>query len=161
MVVFAPTAPQPSVDGVAYCTSAPVPTAEADLGSPLPVLYGQAFSAIVELTANGATAPTWVVAQVDFGDGVFVDAAWCQSSLVTGTATFVLSLFAQGPGAFQQTRAAGTPPGTGTNPLASLGGRIRFVGRTGAGASPSPSPSPSPSAPPMLATIRVRFLGLR
>jgi hypothetical protein len=162
MPVFAPTLPQPSLDGLAYCTAAVVPTTEGDLAAPVPTLYGQAASAVVELTANGATAPTYVIMQTDFGDGVFVDVAWGQTSIVTGTATFVLSLFAQGPGAFQQTRAAGTAPGgTGTNPLAALGGRIRFVGQTGKAASPSPSPSPSPAGPPMLATIRLRFLGLR
>jgi hypothetical protein len=128
----------------------------------VPVLYNQAVSAIVEFTANGATPPAYCIMQTDWSDGVWADVAWCQTNITTGTATFALSSFTQGPGAFQQTRAAGTAPGgTGSNPVAALGGRIRFVGKTAAGASPSPSPSPSPSGPPMLVTIRLRQLGLR
>jgi hypothetical protein len=161
MVVYAGIALPTIVDGVAYCVGQGVPTLEADLGVPLPVLYAEAVSAIVELTAGpGATAPTYVAMQTEWGgDGVWVDIAWCQWGGTSGSATFVLTNTDAAANAFQQTRASGTAPGGNGSNVTALGGRIRFVGQSGkSGSSPSPSPSPGPA---MTATIRVKMLGLR
>lgn len=132
-----PTAP---TDGVVYASATPLTSTEANLFSsgapspnPIPTEYGQAIVAIVQLSANGLITgnSTYVVMQMDLGDGVWVDMNWCFWSNVTGSATFVFSNGIAGANSFQQTRNTNQVPSPQTNGANQmvLGGRIRFVGR--------------------------------
>jgi hypothetical protein len=162
MSVFANIKSPTLIDGKVYCAAAIIPSLELDLGAPFPVLYNSAISAVVEFTAlpNVASQASYVVMQTDWGDGTWIDLAWCNWSALT-PATFILqSLGNQAPGVFQQTRASGaTPsPSNSSNPV-SLGGRIRFVGK-GTFAAGSSSSSSSGLAE-LLVTIRYKMQGLR
>ena len=83
-----------------YALNVPVTAQEADLCNvpsppfidPVPVLYGEAVLAVVQLTASGLAAnAAYVVMQTDMGDGVWVDVAWVSWAGTSGTAVFVLS----------------------------------------------------------------------
>jgi hypothetical protein len=132
--------PTAGSDGITYGTAVPLTAQEADLGDglktpgPVAVEYGQVMVAVVVLTINGYVVAntSYVVMQTDMGDGVWVDAAWCVWLGHQGSATFILcggGLGAQN-NAFQQTRAAGSPPTPQTNGsnAVPLAGRVRFVG---------------------------------
>ena len=94
------------------------------------------------------------------GDGVWVDICWLVWNGSQGSATFVMSNGIAGANVFQQTRQSGQPPTpqtSGSNQL-TLGGRIRFVGKTTmVGGSSSVSGSPTAVS----ATIRYRLQPLR
>ena len=77
--------------GTPYAVSMAVTSSEAHLYNQLqpslgvvngavPVEYGQAMLATVKLFANGGpvTNLTYVILQTDFGDGQWVDVAWCR-----------------------------------------------------------------------------------
>ena len=131
-------------DGLLYSVAIPLTSTEADLWGgtgvqttdPVQVAYGQVVLAIVQLTINGIVVGqnSYVVMQVDFGDGVWIDAAWIVWTGGQGTATFVMSAGGLGAmnNAFQQSRQAGAAPNpqaNGSNNIP-LGGRIRFVGKS-------------------------------
>lgn len=160
-----PAAPS---DGVLYASEVPLTSTEAALGgssageAEIPTTYGEAIIAVVKLTANGKLTgnSTYVVLQMDMGDGIWVDMCWCFWSGTMGTATFIFSNGIAGANVFQQTRDSGavpTPQANGSNQMA-LGGRLRFVGRT---AMTGGSSIASGSTAGVVATIRYRLLGLR
>lgn len=102
--------------------------------------------------------------QMDFGDGTWVDMCWCFWNGVQGAATFVMSNGIAGANVFQQSRNAGQVPltsagvqGSGSNQL-TLGGRIRFVGKTTMTGGSSSAPGVSTQ---VTATIRYRLQSLR
>jgi hypothetical protein len=149
--------PTAQFDGIDYSVSVPLTSNEADLFGgvgaqgvdPVPVLWGQVILAIVQLKISGsiATDSCYIVMQTDFGDGIWIDVAWIVSTLTTGTQTFVLCGGNNGAAnnAFQQTRAAGTAPGSNGSNAMPLGGRIRFVGKaTTTGGSSSAAPGVAP-----------------
>lgn len=132
-----PTAP---VDGVVYANAVPLTSTEAVLGDAaqvptvIPTTYGQAIVAVVKLSINGIVVAnnSYIIMQMDMGDGVWVDINWLTWTGSQGTATFVFSNGIAGANTFQQTRQSGafpTPQAMGSNQLG-LGGRIRFVGRS-------------------------------
>lgn len=158
-----PTAP---TDGVTYANSVPLTANEADLFGgvgaqaldPVPTIWGQTVLAIVQLKVSGsiATDSAYVVMQTDNGDGVWIDVAWIVSTLTVGAQTFVLcgGNLGSANNAFQQSRAAGTAPGSNGSNAMPLGGRIRFVGKaTTTGGSSSAAPG---VAPGVQATITYR-----
>jgi|SRR5215831_21124009 len=173
-MVFDTIRGQPITDGALYCNNELVPAAEASLFNlasppffdPVPVLYGEAVFAIVELSANGAitSETTYVVMQTALSDETWIDMAWCTWSGTTGAANFVLTGGVAGANAFQQTRATGTAPTPllGSN-QAPLGGRLRFVGKSTVNASSSSSSSSSSrgKATGIYAKILYKILGLR
>jgi hypothetical protein len=155
-------------DGIAYATSVPLTSTEATLGDALatPALiattYGEAIVATVKLTASGLLIgnSTYVVLQMDMGDGLWVDMCWCFWNGTQGTATFVMSNGIAGANVFQQSRASGavpTPQASGSNQL-TLGGRLRFVGKT---VMTGGSSIALGSTAGVVATIRYKLLGLR
>lgn len=159
--------PLAGTDGVTYCTSVPLTTSEADLGDglltpqPIATTFGAAIVAVVQLTVNGNITgnSTYVVMQIDLGDGVWIDLNWCVWTATTGSATFVFSNGVAGADTFQQSRNAGAvpnPQANGSNQMG-LGGRIRFVGRTAmtGGSSSAPGVTTRVSA-----TIKFKLLGL-
>jgi hypothetical protein len=170
VVQFANIVPSAPTDGVPYAVNFLLTSQELDIFNgpaadlhPVPITFDQAIFAIVQFVAGqGASQPSYVVMQTDLGDGVWIDVSSCQWTGTSGQATFVLSGGVGGANSFQQTRAAGTNPGN-TFQQCPLGGRVRFVGKTGPSASsPSPSPSsPSVVGPPMQVTVKYRLLGLR
>lgn len=134
--------PTAQTDGVAYSVSVPLTSTEADLNggtgvqitAPIPTNFGEAISAVVQLSINGLVVGnnTYVVMQMDMGDGVWVDLCWLVWTGSQGTATFVMSNGIAGANVIQQTRSSGQPPtpqANGSNQMA-LGGRIRFVGKS-------------------------------
>lgn len=144
MPTYASISPSSNVDGILYADNTPITSTEADLCTmgtipnldPLPVLYGQAAVAIVELSVSGNPAgnSTYVVMQTDFGDGVWIDVAWCFYNETQSAGTFVLCGGGVGSinNAFRQTRQSGSvpnPQANGSNAMP-LGGRIRFVGKS-------------------------------
>lgn len=164
-----PTAP---TDGIAYATSVPLTSTEAVLGDALevptiiPTTYGEAVVAVVQLTANGIVVgnSTYVVLQQDMGNGVWVDLCWCFWTGVQGSATFVFSNGIAGANVFQQSRNSGQVPlasggaqGSGSNQM-TLGGRLRFVGKTVMTGGSSSAPGVSTS---VTATIHYKLLALR
>jgi hypothetical protein len=162
--------PTAGSDGVVYSNAVPLTLNEADLfgGSgaqlpdPIPTEYGAAIIAVVQLSINGIIVAntTYVVMQVDLGDGVWIDANWAVFTQNQGTATFVFSNGVAGAGTFQQIRNPGQPPSPqsiGSNQIP-LGGRIRFIGKstfTGG------SSSLAGVTTAVSATIRYKLLGLR
>lgn len=162
-----PTAP---TDGIPYCTTVPLTPQEADLGDgklapqPIPVEYGQAIVAVVQLSLNGHVVgnTSYVVMQTDCGDGVWVDVAWCMYTGSDAPATFVLCGGGVGSinNAFQQSRQPGQPPTpqTAGSNVVPLAGRVRFVG---ASKFVGGSSSLAGLATAVLATIRYKLLGLR
>lgn len=149
-------------DGLPYATGAVMTTSEASLFNqtppglldPVPLPYEAAVAAVVEMTVTGTPDATsaYVVAQTDLGDGVWLDVAWCLCTATSGTVTFLLSAGVAGAGVFQQTRAAGTAPGSSGANQCVLGGRIRFVGK---------ATFTNGTSPKVTVTIRYRLLGLR
>lgn len=164
------TTPTAASDGVAYSVAVPLTSTEADLNggtsvqmtSPIGTTYGEAISAVIQLSINGIITgnSTYIVMQMDMGDNVWIDLNWLFWNNVTGTATFVFSNGIAGANTIQQTRNSGQPPtpqANGSNQLA-LGGRIRFVGKTAMTGGSSSSPGVSTQ---VTATIRYKLLGLR
>jgi len=131
--------PTAFVDGIVYGSAVPLTSTEATLHSTLafiPIVYGQEIVAVVRLSINGFVTgnSTYVVMQTDLGDDTWIDVAWVFWNQVQGSATFVLIGGGRGAmnNAFQQSRNAGQvpqPQANGSNQM-SLGGRVRFVGRT-------------------------------
>lgn len=164
--------PTALTDGILYANTVPLTSTEAVLGDAsqvpvlIPTVFGEAISAVVVLTANGIIVgnSTYVVLQMDMGDGVWVDICWCFWTATQGTATFVFSNGIAGANVFQQTRNSGQVPlnssgsqGNGSNQLA-LGGRLRFVGKTVMTSGSSSAPGVSTV---VTATIRYRIQPLR
>lgn len=163
--------PTASTDGILYSDAVPLTSTEADLyggtganapNDPISTVYGQAIVAIVKLTINGFIVAnnTYVVMQQDLGDGVWIDMNWLVWTGNQGTATFVLSNGIAGANTVQQTRASGafpTPQSNGSNQL-TLGGRIRFVGRS---VSTGGSSNVLGTTVAVMATINYRLLTLR
>jgi len=133
--------PTAGSDGIPYGTSVPLVFTEATLGDsrltpdPIATEYGQAIVAVVTLTINGYVVGqnSYVVMQMDMGDGVWADLAWAVWTGNQGSATFILSAGGLGAmnNAFQQTRQSGQYPSSAAGSNAGpLGGRIRFVGKS-------------------------------
>ena len=150
-------------DGNTYCTNVPITSSEADLGDAISAIateFGQAILAIVQITVNGIITAnnTYIVMQMDMGDGVWVDANWCVTTINQGTATFVFSNGVAGNNTFQQTRQNNASPSSSSNNQLALGGRIRFTGKTlTAGGSSAVSGTPTNVS----ATIKYKLLGNR
>ncbi len=155
-------------DGILYSNVVPLTATEADLfggagansPDPIPTTYGAAILAVVQLAANGIITgnSTYLVMQMDLGDGVWVDMNWIVWTQVQGTAVFVFSNGVAGADTFQQSRNAGAvpnPQASGSNQLA-LGGRIRFVGKTLMTGGSSSAPGVTTQ---VTATIRYKLLG--
>ncbi len=166
--------PTTQTDGIAYSVGVPLTSTEADLNggtgvqitAPIPTTYGEAIAAVVKFTVTGIITgnSTYVVMQMDMGDGVWVDMCWCFWTGTQGNATFVMSNGIAGANVFQQSRNSGQVPvtsagvqGNGSNQLA-LGGRIRFVGKT-VMIGGSSSVSGTPTA--VTVTIKYRLQTLR
>lgn len=173
MVAFniTPTAPD---DGIVYSDAVPLTPTEADLYGgtgveaidPIGTTFGQAICAVIQLSINGFITgnSTYVVMQMDMGDGVWVDLNWLFWNATTGSATFVFSNGIAGATTVQQSRNSGQVPlnssgvqGSGANQLA-LGGRIRFVGKTTMSGGSSSAAGVSTQ---VTATIKYKLLGLR
>lgn len=160
--------PTAGTDGIPYATDVPLTTTEAALGDALnspaliPTTFGEAVSAVVKLTVTGLIVSnnTYVVLQMDMGDDTWVDLCWCVWTGSQGTATFVFSNGIAGANVFQQSRSSGQPPtpqSNGSNQM-TLGGRLRFVGKTTMlGGSSSLAGTPSA----VKATIKYRLQPLR
>ncbi len=162
--------PLAPTDGVTYSVAVPVTSTEADLYGgtgagaidPIGTTFGQAIVAVVQLSISGIIVgnSTYVVMQMDMGDGVWIDLNWLVWVGTQGTATFVFSNGIAGANTIQQSRPSGavpTPQASGSNQLA-LGGRIRFVGQTKTSGGSS---SVAGLTSQVTATIRYRLLGLR
>jgi len=156
-------------DGVTYASSKVMPALEGDLWNgaqtstdPVSVVYHEAAVASVNFTATGgpSTNSTYVVMQTCLADGTWFDVAWCLWTGTQGSASFLLSGGVAGANAFQQSRASGTAPSSNGSNQCTLGGQIRFVGKSTLGASSSSSSS---SGPPLQVTVTIclKLLGLR
>ncbi len=132
--------PTAADDGILYANAVPLTASEAVLGDAvvtpvlIPTTYGQAVVAVVQLSINGFITGnnTYVVLQMDLGDGVWVDLNWLVWTGTQAPATFVFSNGIAGANSFQQSRISGGSPNpqvSGANQL-TLGGRLRFVGKT-------------------------------
>lgn len=140
-MVVANITPTAETDGLLYSNAVPLTPTEADLWGgasvqspdPIPTTYNCAILAVVKLSANGLIVGnnTYVVMQVDLGDGTWIDLNWCVWNGTQGSVTFVFSNGVAGANTLQQTRNLGSPPNpqaNGSNQLV-LGGRVRFVGQ--------------------------------
>jgi hypothetical protein len=170
MATFANSAPISMKDGIAYAIGAILPPLEIDIGNQpgpnqgnaVPVLWGEAVLAIVQFVATGTVpANSYVVLQCDLGDGVWIDIAGVIWSGTSGTATFVISAGVAGNNAFQASRAANSAPAANFSNAMTLGGRLRFVAKSGQSASSSSSSSSSGTPANVAVTIRFKLLGLR
>ena len=147
-----------ATDGITYVSGVTLPNTEADLLSPavpIPLPYMAAVAAVVELTITGGPASntSYVVMQMDLGDGVWVDVAWCLlTSTSNATYTFILSAGVAGASAFQQSRANGSAPSANGSNQCTLGSRLRFTGQKALTGGTSPS---------VTAKIIYKLLGLR
>ena len=161
--------PTAASDGVAYAIAVPLTTTEADLNggtgvqitAPIPTTYGEAICAVIQLSINGIIVgnSTYVVMQMDMGDGVWIDMNWLFWNQTQGTATFVFSNGIAGANTIQQSRNSNSVPNpqvSGANQLA-LGGRLRFTGRT---IMTNGSSSAAGVVTVVTATIRYKILGL-
>lgn len=160
--------PTAGSDGLLYANAVPLTATEVSLGDaaktpdPIATEFGQAIVAVVQLSINGLIVAnsTYVVMQMDLGDGVWIDLNWCFWNGNQGSATFVFSNGVAGANSFQQTRNSGGVPNPQTNGANQmcLGGRIRFVGKStfSGGSSSLAGVTTSVSA-----TIRYKLLGLR
>mgnify|MGYP001583974206 CR=1 FL=1 len=132
--------PTAETDGTVYARDVPLTSTEASLGDALvtpaliPVIAGQTIIAVVQLTLNGHVTgnSAYVFLQTDLGDGVWVDVAWCRTTVTDGSAKFVLCGGGLGAmnNAFGPLRQSGSAPATqanGSNAVP-LGGRCRFSG---------------------------------
>ena len=159
--------PQAGSDGIPYALAVPLTAQEADLNgganvptSPVQVDSSEAILAVVTLSINGLVVAnnSYVVMQVDLGDGMWVDVCWCVWTGSQGQATFVMSNGIAGANVFQQTRqAGGFPASNGQNQMV-LGGRIRFVGKAVFSGGSSSLAGITTS---VIASIRYRLLKLR
>jgi hypothetical protein len=133
MTTFAGIAVSDQSKGTAYCTAAAITTTEGDLGTPVVVPnYVRNVLATAAIALGSTTSPTYIVLQMDLGDGNWIDAAWITTTDTSGTDIFALAAGSELAGAVQQTRASGTGPSSiGSNPLP-LGSRFRFIAKTGA-----------------------------
>jgi hypothetical protein len=169
VTTFAGIAPTAPTDGVLYSNAVPLTTSEADLfggtgaqsPDPIPTEFGAAIVAVVQLSINGIITGnnTYVVLQIDLGDGVWVDLNWLVWTGTQAPATFVFSNGVAGANTFQQSRGAGqvpNPQASGSNQMA-LGGRVRFVGKTTMVGGSSSAPGVSTQ---VTATIRYKLLPL-
>lgn len=167
MANIIPTTP---VDGLIYSAAVPLTSTEADLAggtgavtpAPFGTTYGAAIIAVIQLSINGLIVgnTTYIVMQMDMGDGVWVDLNWLVWTGTQGTATFVFSNGVAGANTIQQSRNSGQPPtpqSNGSNQLC-LGGRIRFVGKT---TMVGGSSSIAGLTTAVSATITYKLLGLR
>jgi len=169
MTTFANISPPAHNEGILYANQQALTPTEADLANvtggidPIPVLYGEAIVAVVQMSVNGIATgnSSYVVMQTDVGDGVWIDVAWCNYTNSQSPQTFVLCGGGSGNinNAFQQSRNAGQVPGTalGSNAMP-LGGRIRFVGQAKLTSGSSSAPG---VATQVKATITYRILALR
>ncbi len=168
-MVTANIVPAAETDGTLYSSAIPLTPNEADLWGgagaqgpdPIPTSYGAAIIAIVQLSINGNIIgnSTYVVLQMDLGDGAWVDLNWLVWTSTTGSATFVLSNGVAGANTIQQSRNAGAVPNpqtNGSNQLC-LGGRLRFVGKAQMTGGSSSSPGVTTQ---VTATIRYKLLPL-
>lgn len=168
MVTKANITPTAPTEGLLYCTAVPLTFTEADLSDgsspdPIPTEAGQAIVATVVLTVVGHVVGnnTYVVLQTDLGEGLWVDLNWCVFTSSDGSGTFVFSNGVAGANSFQQSRGTGatpTPQTVGSNQL-TLGGRIRFIGKTVLTAGCSSSIGLNTAQ--VTATIRYKLLHLR
>jgi len=144
---------QPTSDGALYCSGVPLPPSEADLANTLSVPYGQALLAQVVLQAQGSIGSQngYVVLQQSLDRTNWFDLAWLITSMITGTQVWMLSTNNANNNALQQTRTAGSAPGSTGSTSMMTGGILRFVGKT--------SLPTGPNA--ILATIYAKTLGLR
>jgi hypothetical protein len=167
-------------DGQVYALNMTIPAAEGDLYNalpvgdvnqpdldPRPVIYGAACLAIVQLWTTGSipSNSTYVVLQTDMGDNVWVDVAWLTwsgTAPAASPAIFALSGGVSGSNSFQQRVTGNQPvPNLGANQI-TLGGRVRFVGKSTIGSGSSSSSSSSGTiVAQALCTIRYKLLGLR
>jgi hypothetical protein len=164
MAVYESVTPPALIDGVNYCLSKNLPAVEGDLGKPVGVIYAQAVVAIVQFSVSGnpVTNSSYVVLQTDlFGNNVWVDVAGAVFTALTGTGLFVLSSGVPGPLGVQVTRLAGiAPQTTGANGM-TLGGRLRFIGKTTLSSGSSSSSSSGSVGFSCNVTINYKLLGLR
>ncbi len=180
---YASGARTPRYDGIIYADGTGlIPAAEGDLSTintntqltPLPVDAGAAVLAVVKLTVQGSISSnvSYVVLQTSLGnaDDQWIDVAWCNFTGITpgsaGAGIFVLSGGVAGANSFQQSRAVGSAPSGNSFNQFPLGGRIRIVGKTTVVATGSSSSSSSGHGipwvtPGVLASIRVKIMGLR
>jgi hypothetical protein len=172
MTTYANITPPTHAEGITYCSAQGLTPTEADLANqpnanylaPIPVLYGEAIVAVVQLSVNGIAVgnSSYVVMQTDMGDGVWVDVAWCVYFSSQAPQTFVLCGGGSGTinNAFQQSRNPGQvpqPQANGSNQMP-LGGRVRFVGQSKL----TSGSSSAPGQPTVVsATIKYRILALR
>ena len=169
MVAFnlTPTAPS---DGILYASAVPLTSTEASLWGgtgaqgidPIGTTFNEAISAVIQLTINGIVTAinTYVVLQMDMGDGVWIDINWLVWTGNQGSATFVFSNGIAGANSFQQIRSSGQPPtpqSNGSNQM-TLGGRLRFVGKSTFAAGSSIAAGASSI---ITATIKYRLQPLR
>jgi hypothetical protein len=190
MTTFANTNVPRMTGGVPYAaaltpsgTTAVMPSAEGDLynvsppsienAPPIPCPYHQAGLAVVEFTCTQPLASnlSYVVWQGNLGDAFWFDLAWCTFTLLSGTASFLLSIGAFSANAVQQTRTVGTAPTPALgNVQCTMPDLFRFVGKASVTASSSASPggggkasSPSAAGAIVGVTVSIRFkmLGLR
>lgn len=137
---YANIVPTPLVDGIVYCANTPVTPTEAALGDAtqipvvVPVADGQTVVALVSLAVNGQLTGnnTYVFLQTDLGNDVWVDVAWCRTTIGNGTVRFVLCGGGLGAmnnafGPLRNSSSAPSTQGSGSNAVP-LGGRIRFTG---------------------------------
>src|SRR5690349_8827934 len=111
-------------DGILYANAVPLTSTEADVSgssdsntpvqtvSPFSTKYGEAIAAVIQLSINGYVTgnSTYIVMQMDMGDGVWIDMNWLFWNQVQGTATFVFSNGIAGANTFQQSRNANQVP---------------------------------------------------
>lgn len=140
MTTSANIIPTAGTDGVLYSNAVPLTSTEADLGDgliaphPIPTSFNEAIVAVITLSINGIVTAntTYVVMQIDMGDGNWIDLNWLVWTGNQGSAVFVFSNGIAGANVVQQTRNAGavpSPQANGSNQM-TLGGRIRFVGKS-------------------------------
>ncbi len=159
----------PQNAGISYALNKVMPATEGDLFNisapavtPFDVVYNQAVLASVTLTVTGGpdTNTSYVVMQQRLADGTWFDIAWCRWTGTTGAASFMLSNGVASANVYQQSRAVGTAPASNGSNQTTLGGQIRFVGKTSLGASSSSSAAPGIPLQ-VTATITVKLLSLR
>ena len=161
MATYANTVVADPKDGIPYSKTFTITGTEGDLFNqsavgpdPVPMVYGQAVEASVQLVASGSPASnsSYVILQTDLNDGIWIDLAGCLWTGTTGTVTFSLSAGAAGANAFQQSRASGTAPSANFSNQCPLGARFRFVGQATLSGG---------TAPAVKATISYKILALR
>ena len=169
MPTYANITPQALKDGILYANQVPLTSTEADLYSgttaldaldPIPIAYNEAILAIVQMQPKGITGQenSYVVMQTDMGDGTWIDVAWCVYTDPAALGIFVLSGGIAGATSVQQTRQTGAQPSSGGANQITLGGRVRFVGKSTLAGGSSSGPFGTAA---IYATIYYKLLGLR